>query len=77
MRDNWFYIRQWQKRKFNSIGLELNQDDANFLFKSVSGYDDKIFVALVNKEDKWKVVASEDDIKDWDIVKSSLEDKVK
>jgi len=71
MSGNWFYIRQWQKKRIESIGLEMDSKRAESLFNSMLGYDDRVYLALVNKKDKWKVVSSKKDIMDWKIIKSN------
>ena len=75
MSNSWFYIRQWRKKKIDSIGLEMDYKNAEILFRYISGYDDDVYIALLNKEDKWKVVASKEDISDWKVMKSSENNK--
>ena len=67
---NWFYVRRWQIRRFQSIGIELNKIEAKYLFRSMIDYSQSknSYFALITKDDKWKVVSSKEDIKDWTII---------
>ena len=70
---NWFYVRRWQIRRFQSIGIELNKIEAKYLFRSMIDYSQSknSYFALITKDDKWKVVSSKEDIKDWTIISSN------
>ena len=59
------------EKRIESIGLEMDSKRAELLFNSMLGYDDRVYLALVNKKDKWKVVSSKKDIMDWQIIKSN------
>tara|TARA_B100001287_G_C22539185_1_gene461284 strand:- start:469 stop:714 length:246 start_codon:yes stop_codon:yes gene_type:complete len=68
MSSNWFYISQWKKKRLSYIGVEMSYKEAEDLYKSMLGYDD-IYLALINKDNKWKVVISKEDINSWNVVK--------
>lgn len=71
MSGNWFYVSQWQRKRWDCVGLEMDYEMANNLFRSILGYDDNMYLALIKKDNKWKVVISEDDVDSWDIVKTN------
>ena len=75
MSDNWFYIQQWKRNKFSRIGLEMNSYEAKELFDDISGYNGIEYLALISVGSKWKVVASKDDVKDWNIIKLNSKQK--
>ena len=76
MSANWFYVRRWQRSRIEKIGKELNKDDATSLFKALSSFDDKVYLALVNKKDRWKVVQSLESVEDWKVKMKSYNKKI-
>ena len=70
MTGQWFYLQQWKRRRWENVGVELSQNDAKHLFKSltieIEDYSKPIPIALVTKENKYKVIQKMED--GWNIV---------
>lgn len=70
MSNQWFYLQQWKRRRWANVGVELSQNDAKQLFKSltmeIEDYSTPVPLALVTKDEKYKVTQKIED--NWNIV---------
>jgi hypothetical protein len=76
MSNQWFYIQQWNRNRWEHIGKELAFVDAHNVFKALNQMNDErndpFPLALLamgeDKDRKGKVITSKDEQGDWQVV---------